>query len=92
MKCRYATLYPAASVTCAQDCGGTITQMPSASGISSRCVRERTKPVVDFEWRNAVAQPETKNSRLSRQGEVSHIKGSSARDANGDLTCQSQVT
>ncbi len=92
MKCRYPPWYPTASVTSAQDCGGTITHSPSASGISRRCVRERTKPAADFAWRKAVAQPETKNSRLSRQGELSIISGSSVAEAKGDFTCQPQVT
>ena len=39
-----------------------------------------------------MAQPDTKNSRLSRHGELSIISGSIACEANGDFTCQPQVT
>ena len=55
-------------------------------------MRERTKPAAVFAWRNEVAQPDTKNSRLRRHGELSIINGSSVVDANGDFTCQPHVT
>ena len=55
-------------------------------------MRSFAKPARAFACRNAVAQPETKNSSDSRHGYVSIIKGSIVVDACGDFTCQSQLT
>ncbi|MNV87529.1 hypothetical protein D3C71_1816560 [compost metagenome] len=79
----------------------TTTTMPNTSGTSRvqervPSSRSRLQPASGRVWirlnMKAVAAPDTRNSRDSRQGAVSTMKGSSAWLACRLFTCQSQVT
>ena len=60
--------------------------MANSSGHSSRRLRSRTNgPALRRNSRKCVAAPDTTNSSVSRQGEVSIISGSIASDAYGLL-------
>ena len=67
--------------------------MANSSGGNSRATRAAASfPIVVLSAMNRVAAPETRNSRVSRQGLVISMKGISPSTMRGDFTCQSHGT
>ncbi|MOA60945.1 hypothetical protein D3C78_1859640 [compost metagenome] len=73
--------------------------MANSSGGNRRSVRDPAKrrappfpSASNRSNRNRVAAPDTRNSRVSRQGLVNCITGSSASTGRGLFTCQSHGT